>query len=95
MKTEGSSHPIIDRFLKKPAEVFPPQKSFAGRLVTWAGFSEADAQIRAMASEVEAYHSTSSDKLKELDLNSIAQKINSLNVEESQKEAIHILMALF
>jgi len=100
-KIDGSSHPILDRFLENPAEVFPPQKSFVGRLVTWVVFAgaddkmhtmETDAQIRAMASEVESYHRTSGDKVENLDLKLMAQKINSLDVEESQKEAIHKLI---
>ncbi len=101
-KTEGSSHPILDRFLENPAEVFPPQqKSFAGRFISrviLAGADaqmhtmETDAQIRAMASEVKSYHRASGDKIENLDLKLIAQKINSLDVEESQKEAIHKLI---
>jgi len=99
---DGSSHPILDRFLENPAEVFPPQqKSFAGRLVTWVVFPGADAQIhametddqiRALASEVESYHRASGDKIENLDLSLIAQKINSLDVEGPQKEAIHKLI---
>ncbi len=90
LRAGDNPYPALGRLLVDPSSFFSPQpKELLGRLYTWIGWSENDSRLAALAQEVKKYHGETLPE--NFQLESTIEKINSLDLPDYQKRAVHKL----